>query len=455
MPLKSINPFSNELIKEHKEHNEQEIENILNQTHEAHFEWRKKSFPERTQVLKNVAQELKNQTQELARLMTQEMGKPIKQSVSEIEKCAWVCEYYAENAEEFLQDQIIKTEAKKSFVTFQPLGTVLAIMPWNFPFWQVFRFAAPSLMAGNTALLKHASNVSGCALAIEQIFEKVSSVKNIFRTLLISSKEISKVIEHPNVQAVTLTGSTQAGKAVAKKAGEVLKKTVLELGGSDPYVILEDADLQKAAEICATSRLINSGQSCIAAKRFIVEESVHDKFVELFKQELEKRIMDDPMQENTTLGPLARYDLRDDLHKQVQQSIKQGATLILGGEIPKISGAFYPVTLLTNVKKGMPAYEEELFGPVASVIKVKNEEEAIHVANDSVYGLGGAVFTKDEKRGEAIAKYKIQTGCCFVNDFVKSDPRLPFGGVKESGYGRELSHFGIQEFVNIKTVLIR
>ena len=380
------------------------------------------------------------------------MGKPILQSKAEVEKCAWVCDYYADNAEKFLANEIIKTEFSKSYVSFQPLGVVLAIMPWNFPFWQVFRFAAPTLMAGNASVLKHASNVMGCAIAIEKIFNDAGFLENLFRTLVISSKKVEAVIRNKNVQAVTLTGSTPAGSTVASVAGSEIKKTVLELGGSDPYIILEDVDLESAAEICVNARLINSGQSCIAAKRFIVVEEIYKMFEELFVQKMKSKKMGNPLDESNHLGPQARTDLRNELHDQVKRSITKGAKLLLGGEIPNVKGAYYPPTVLSNISPGMPAYDDEIFGPVASLIKVKNEKEAIKVANATSFGLGAAVFTKDNERGEKIAEKELVAGSCFVNDSVKSDPRLPFGGVKKSGYGRELSVLGIREFVNIKTV---
>ena len=354
-----------------------------------------------------------------------------------------------------MKDQLIETEATKSFITFKPIGIVLAIMPWNFPLWQVFRFLAPGLMAGNAGLLKHASNVSGCALAIEEIVKEAGFPNHLFQTLLVSSKKVDAILENHLVKAVTLTGSTYAGKMVAQKAGSLIKKSVLELGGSDPYLILEDADLELAATVCVKSRLMNSGQSCIAAKRFIVVKAVEKEFIRLFKAKLSAKIMGNPMDEKTEIGPQARVDLRDELHEQVKKSIKKGAKCFLGGKIPKGKGAFYPATLLTNVKKGMPAYDEELFGPVAAIVSAKNELEAIKIANDSSFGLGAAVFTKDHKRGERIAKEELQAGSAFVNEMVKSDPRLPFGGINQSGYGRELGTFGIFEFLNIKTVFIK
>jgi succinate-semialdehyde dehydrogenase/glutarate-semialdehyde dehydrogenase len=404
--------------------------------------------------MRGAARILRDRAREFGELMTREMGKPIAGGVSEAEKCAWVCDYYAEHAEAFLADQEVEADAGRSFVTFRPIGVVLAVMPWNFPFWQVFRFAAPNLMAGNAGVLKHASNVPGCALAIENIFREAGFPEGLFGSLLIPGGRVAGVIEHPLVRAVTLTGSTPAGKAVAAKAGEVLKKTVLELGGSDPYVILEDADLDSAATTCATARLINSGQSCIAAKRFIVVEAVREAFEERFLQAMRAAKMGDPMEEDTVVGPQARDDLRDELHHQVVQSIEAGARCTLGGQIPPGPGAFYPATILTDVGPGMPAYHEELFGPVASIIPAKDEAEALRVANDTSFGLGAAVFTRDVEKGTRIAAEELEAGACFVNAFVRSDPRLPFGGVKESGYGRELSPFGILEFVNIKTVWV-
>lgn len=453
--LTSINPANNKLIKSYNEMTSEESSNIISLTNESFIKWKETSFKQRSELMKNAAKVLRENSEEYSVLMTLEMGKPIIQSRSEVEKCAWVCEYYADNAEKFLKDEIIKTDATKSFVSFQPLGIVLAIMPWNFPFWQVFRFAAPNLMAGNAGLLKHASNVSGCALAIEDVFRKAGFPENLFRALLVTSKNVKEVIANEKVQAVTLTGSVPAGKSVASLAGSLIKKTVLELGGSDPYVILEDADLEKAALSCVTSRLINAGQSCIAAKRFIVVKSVYDEFEKLFFEIMSNKKMGDPLDVGNDLGPQASIALRDELHDQVLRSVKQGAEIILGGTIPETDGAFYPPTILRNVKPGMAAFDEELFGPVAALIKANDESDAINLANKSIFGLGAAVFTKDLKRGERIAKEKLNAGCCFVNDFVKSDPRLPFGGIKESGYGRELSPFGIKEFVNIKTVYIK
>ena len=455
MSIVAINPATGETIKTYREMQPAEVAAALEASHRAFLEWRRTSFTERATLMKKAARILRENQHEFAVLMANEMGKPIAQGRAEAEKCAWVCDYYAEHAESFLQPEFVETDADRSFVSFQPLGVILAVMPWNFPFWQVFRFAAPALMAGNAGVLKHASNVPGCAMTIEGIFREAGFPEHLFRTLLVTSKQVDAIIEHPLVRAVTLTGSTPAGKAVAAKAGSVVKKTVLELGGSDPYVILEDADLEQTVATCVASRLINSGQSCIAAKRFIVVEAVRKAFETRFVELMQQKQMGDPLQEDTEVGPQARHDLRDDLHRQVRESVEKGATLLLGGEVPDHRGAFYPPTVLTDVTKGMPAYDEELFGPVAAIIPVADEAEAIRVANDSLFGLGAAVFTRDVEKGERIATFELEAGSCFVNAFVKSDPRLPFGGIKESGYGRELSHFGIKEFVNIKTVYVK
>lgn len=456
MSIKSINPINGKVIRSYKEDTEKQITQKIEKAAIAWEKWRKTSYAKRAQLLKQTATVLKKEKQKLAELMALEMGKPLKDGMAEIEKCAFVCEYYADNGEAFLQDELVKTESAKSYISYQPLGVVLAIMPWNFPFWQCFRFLAPGLMAGNCGLLKHASNVPGCALAIEDVLLKAGFPQGVFQTLLVGSKAVEKIIEHPVVKAVTLTGSTQAGIKVAQKAGECLKKTVLELGGSDPYIILEDADLEQAATMCAQSRLINNGQSCIAAKRFIVHKKVEEKFTNLLKEKMRDYKSGDPLQDGINLGPIARADLRDELHEQVQKNICMGAKCILGGEIPAVKGkhAFYTPTILTGIKKGMPGYDEEMFGPVASVISAKNKAEAIKIANDTVFGLGAAVFTKDIKEGERIVRDELHAGACFVNSFVKSDPRLPFGGINQSGYGRELSIIGIKEFVNIKTVVL-
>ncbi len=454
MSLKSINPYTGKIIKTYSEYSESKIKAIINQTQAAWYKLLETSFKQRSVWMNNLAKSLLNEKEQLARLMAEEVGKPLKDGIAEIEKCAAVCKYYAENTESFLQDEMVETEATKSYISYQPLGIVLAIMPWNFPFWQVFRFLAPALMAGNAGLLKHASNTTGCALAIENMVLKSGFPENCFRALIVSGSKLEKTITNPLIKAITLTGSTEAGKKVAATSGSLIKKTVLELGGSDPYIILKDADLELAAETCVNSRLINNGQSCIAAKRFIVEKEVAKEFTQLVKAKMEKRTFGNPLDRKFDLGTMAREDLRNSLHGQVLESVKQGAKCILGGYIPEGKGAFYPPTILTNVKKGMLAYEEEIFGPVATIITVKSEEEAIKIANDTSFGLGGAIFTQDIKKGEKIAREKLQAGSCFVNSLVKSDPRLPFGGINESGYGRELSYHGIKEFVNIKTVYI-
>lgn len=454
MSLRSINPATEELLCEYDEMSRAEVAAIVEKSQRAFLRWRETSLEERADLLDRIARELEKRADNLARLMAREMGKPVAQGNGEIEKCAWICRFYAENGEAFLREEEVRTDASRSFITFQPLGVILAVMPWNFPFWQVFRFAAPGLMAGDAAVLKHAGNVTGCALAIEEIIQAAGAPADLFRALRIGSGAVEAVIDHPLIRGVTLTGSTGAGKAVASRAAARLKKTVLELGGSDPYLVLEDADIPAAAEICAASRLINSGQSCIAAKRFLVVEGVREEFEEYFVEQMKSKFVGDPLEPGTEVGPLARMDLRDELHRQVEQSLEKGARRLLGGEILDRPGAFYLPTVLTDVRPGMPAFEEELFGPVAAIIPVADEGEAIALANRSVYGLGAAVFTRDAARGERIAAQQLDAGACFVNAFVKSDPRLPFGGVKESGYGRELGLYGIREFVNIKSVYV-
>ncbi|MFN3873728.1 MAG: NAD-dependent succinate-semialdehyde dehydrogenase [Ignavibacterium sp.] len=453
--IHSVNPSNNEIIKSYQEISDIELQNTLERMQLEFENWKTQPFSFRSSLMKKAAEVLRKKKEEYSKLMTLEMGKPIAQSRAEIDKCAWVCDYYADNAEKFLADEIVQTDATKSFVTYQPLGVVLAVMPWNFPFWQVFRFAAPTLMAGNVGILKHASNVSGCSIAIEEVFSEAGFPEFVFKSVILSSSRVKDLISNPIVQAVSLTGSVPAGKSVASVAGSHIKKTVLELGGSDPYVVLEDADLSEAVQTCVNSRLINGGQSCIAAKRFIVVKEVYDKFIEMYVDFMKQKKMGDPFDESNDIGPQASVKLRDELHEQVLRSINAGAKLLLGGFIPDMKGAFYPPTVLSDVKPGMAAFDEELFGPVAAIIKAEDEDDAIRLANQTVFGLGAAVFTKDLQRGEKIAKEKLNAGSCFVNQFVRSDPRLPFGGIKESGYGRELSVFGIREFVNIKTVSIK
>jgi succinate-semialdehyde dehydrogenase / glutarate-semialdehyde dehydrogenase len=454
MSLRSVNPTDGSLVREYKETTPEEVAAAMGAAARAFEAWRRTTFAERASVLRRAAAVLRDRRDELARLMALEMGKPVAQGRGEAEKCAWVCDHYAESAERLLAPEAAATDASKSYVAFEPLGPVLAVMPWNFPFWQVFRFAAPALMAGNVGLLKHASNVSGCALAIEDLLHAAGVPRDAFRALLVPSSKVAGLVEAREVVAVTLTGSTPAGRSIASKAGSVLKKTVLELGGSDPYVILEDADLDKAAETCAAARLVNSGQSCIAAKRFVVVEAVRARFEELLVERIGARRTGDPLQEAVDVGPQARRDLRDDLHRQVVASVGRGARALLGCTVPDGPGAFYPPSVLSRVAPGMPAFDEELFGPVAAVVAAKDEKDAIRLANHTVFGLGAAVFTRDLARGERIARHELAAGSCFVNAFVKSDPRLPFGGIRESGYGRELGAFGIREFVNVKTVYV-
>ena len=454
MAIESVNPSTGDTIKTYDEMTPQQTAAAVAEAHEAWKAWRKVPFRERAVPMKQAAAILRQRKEEFATLMALEMGKPLKQGIAEAEKSALGCDYYADHAEGHLAPETIKTDASKSGVAFEPIGVVLAVMPWNFPFWQVFRFAAPALMAGNAGVLKHASNVPGCALAIEQVFVEAGFPRGVFRTLLIGSRQVKAVIENPLVAAVTLTGSTPAGKAVAAQAGAVIKKAVLELGGSDAYIVLDDADLDLAVNTCVTSRLINSGQSCVNAKRFIVVESLAAAFTEKFVAAMKTRKMGDPMADGTDVGPQSRPDLRDELHKQVVDSVAKGAKALLGGEIPSGRGSFYPPTVLTGVRKGMPAYDEELFGPVAAIVTARDEADAIRIANDSIFGLGAAVFTRDVARGERVAG-ELEAGCTFVNALVASDPRLPFGGIKESGYGRELGSYGIKEFVNIRTLYVK
>jgi succinate-semialdehyde dehydrogenase/glutarate-semialdehyde dehydrogenase len=453
--MQSINPYTCKVIGDYPEYSPADVKEIISKVDRAFHSWKLTSFDQRTFCMKNLQVRLLEKKEELAGIMVSEMGKVRREAVGEVEKCALVCAYYAENAESFLKNEPIRTEASESYISYQPIGTVLAVMPWNFPFWQVFRFLAPALMAGNTGVLKHASNVSGCALAIEQLVREAGFPEDVFRTLLIGSNAVKAVIENPLIKAVTLTGSTPAGRSVASVAGSVLKKSVLELGGSDPYLILEDADIETAARLCVTSRLLNAGQSCIGAKRFIIVDSVFDRFKTEFVRLMSLATFGDPLDSQTTIGPLARPDLRDELHQQVVKSRELGAKVLLGGYIPEGTAPFYPPTVLENVVPGMPAYHEELFGPVAVLFRVNSEEEAIRIANDTVFGLGAGIFTADIEKGKLLAEKGFEAGCVFVNDFVKSDPRLPFGGIKESGYGRELSAIGIREFMNVKTVVVK
>jgi succinate-semialdehyde dehydrogenase/glutarate-semialdehyde dehydrogenase len=452
--MKSINPTNGEVIREYREHTPEEVDVIIDSVLKDWKSWKETTFEYRAGLFRNAANILRSDKEKYARLMTEEMGKIIRESTAEIEKCANACDYFAGHSASMLNDQEIASDASRSIVTFQPLGVILAVMPWNFPFWQLFRFAAPSMMAGNAAVMKHASNVPGCALAIEEVFHKAGFPENVFRTLMIPSSGVEQVISNPAIAAVTLTGSEYAGSQVASVAAKHIKKSVLELGGSDAFVVLEDADLDLAVSIGITARMLNQGQSCIAAKRFIIMEKVLEEFTERLKKCVEAFTIGDPLDEETQVGPLARVDLVDDLDRQVRSSVESGVVLVIGGKRPDRKGCYYLPTILTGVKKGMPVYHQETFGPVFTIIPVKSEAEALMVANDSEFGLGGSVWTRDSARGEAFAR-KVDTGAMFVNGLTKSDPRLPFGGIKKSGFGRELAEFGIREFVNIKTIWIR
>src|SRR5437660_9782814 len=453
MTVVSINPTTGETLDTFAETTPAALERLLDQAVAAYQSWRRCSYAQRAPAMREAGRLLRARKTQHARTMALEMGKPLPQGEAEAEKCAWACDYYAEHAERFLADEPRETDASKAFVRFDPIGPVLAIMPWNFPFWQVFRFAAPALMAGNAGILKHASNVPRCALHIEDVFREAGFPEGLFRVALVGTGMVPAIIADPRIRAATLTGSDSAGSKVAEQAGRELKKTVLELGGSDPFIVLEDADLQKAAKAAAEARLINSGQSCIAAKRFIAVEKIADTFLEVFVSEMRSRRMGDPLDRATQVGPQARDDLRAALRRQVEESVKRGAKLLLGGRIPEGPGAFYPPTVLAAGNKGMPAFDEETFGPVAAVIRARDEAGAIRLANESQFGLGASRWTQDLARAGRLGR-QIEVGCIFVNEVVKSDPRLPFGGVKRSGYGRELSEYGIREFVNIQTIWV-
>ena len=451
MTIQTINPATGKLVRQFDEFDSDQIESKLEFAYEAFLYWSETSFDERRTLMKKAADNLRFQARALGEIITLEMGKPISQSKAEVEKCALVCDYYAEHAEEFLSSRSIPTDADVSFVRYDPIGPVLAVMPWNFPFWQVYRFAAPTLMAGNVCVLKHASNVPQSALAIEKQFIEAGFPRGTFSTLLISAPTVKRVIEDRRVAAVTLTGSEPAGRQVAATAGAAIKKSVLELGGSDPFIVLADADIERAAKIAVLARTINTGQTCICAKRFIVDRAVAEEFVGKFLEKLNELKMGDPMIEETDIGPMARSDLREELHGQVIRTVEQGAKVVLGGSKPDVEGFYYPVTLLTDVDMDFVACAEETFGPVAPIILAQNEDEAIRIANHSRFGLGASIWTKDIDRAGKLAE-KIEAGAVFVNGLVKSDPRLPFGGIKHSGYGRELGKEGIREFVNVKSV---
>jgi len=455
MQLKSTNPATGEIFASFDEMSSELVKSIINEVHETQLDWKQTSFSQRKTKLKRAAEILRERKEEFGRLMSMEMGKPLTQAMGEAEKCALVCDYYADKAEDILKDVEIKSDASQSFISHQPLGVILAVMPWNFPFWQVLRFAAPAFMAGNAGVLKHASNVQGCALAIESIFRDAGFPPNLFRTLVIGSSQVDKVVKNPLIKAATLTGSTPAGAAIASTAGSVIKKVVLELGGNDPYIVLADAELDQAVNACVTGRMLNTGQSCIAAKRFIVDRSIKSQFEEKVVELMESMVMGDPLAAGTNVGPMVDIKSRNEVHRQVLDSVAEGAVILTGGKIPDGPGAFYPPTVLTGVKPGMVAFKDEIFGPVATIIEAYDETNALELANDSVFGLGAAIFTKDVEKGTRIAREVLEAGSCFVNDYVRSDPRLPFGGIKESGFGRELSHLGILEFVNAKTVWVK
>ena len=446
--FKSIFPYTREVIAEYPLMDDDAINQSIHAAEKAYPVWKSTSFDERASVLKKVAAILKRDKDMLAELITNEMGKVIDESSGEVEKCAYVCEYYAEHAEEFLKDEVLQAGYQKSFVSYEPIGAVLGIMPWNFPFWQVFRYAAPTLMAGNVTMLKHAPNVCGCAKIIEQLFLEAGAPAGVFQTLIIDTPEVEKLLEENIIQAVTLTGSERAGSAVAAIAGKNIKKSLLELGGSDALIVLPDADVKQAATVAMQSRMLNAGQSCIGSKRFIVLKDTMDSFMQQVNEIIKTYKQGNPFDANVTIGPMARLDLVESLNKQLKQSVAAGAQLTYGGEI---NGCNFNPALLLNVKKGMAAFEQETFGPLAAITSAKDEAEAISLANGSTYGLAGSVWTKDIEKGIAIAK-QIHTGAVFVNSLVKSDPRLPFGGIKKSGYGRELGRHGIMEFVNAKTI---
>lgn len=453
MAIKSINPTNGEILQTFEELSQQQIDEKIQQAADTFCQYRKTTFEERSAMMQRAAEILEQEKEDFGRLMTLEMGKPLKAAQDEAAKSAWACRYYAENAARFLADQKVETGAAHSFIRYQPVGPVLAIMPWNFPFWQVFRFAAPALMAGNVGLLKHASNVPQCALAIEDIFRRAGFPPAAFQTLLIGSKAVGAIIEDPRITAVTLTGSTPAGRSVASQAGKHIKKTVLELGGSDPFIVMPSADLEKAAQTAVQARVINNGQSCIAAKRFIIHQDIADEFEQRMVNGMQALRVGDPLDSSTQIGPLATQEILEGLDEQVRKSVEMGARVLTGGKALDRLGNFYAPSILTDIPKDSPAYQEELFGPVAIFFRVPDLDAAIRLANDSDFGLGSSAWTNDETERSRFIN-EIEAGLLFINSMVASDPRLPFGGVKQSGYGRELSEVGIREFVNIKTVWI-
>jgi succinate-semialdehyde dehydrogenase / glutarate-semialdehyde dehydrogenase len=453
--LQTVNPATGEPGRSYDQNTLEDARDAAAAAHLAFQQWRRTSFAERSAVMRGAAEILRHRMDEFARLMTEEMGKTLDDGRAEIEKCAFQCDWFADHAADYLADEPADIGGGEAFVTFNPLGVVLAVMPWNFPFWQVIRFAAPALMAGNGAILKHASNVPGSALAIEEVLLQAGLPRGLFRAVLLPSHDVEALIGDDHIAAVTLTGSVAAGRSVATAAGSVLKKCVLELGGADAYVILEDADVAAAAKVAATARMVNGGQSCIAGKRFIVVRSILEPFEKALVDAMRGYEMGDPRKEGTRLGPMQSVEARDAIHRQVTESVRKGARLLLGGKVPDRPGAWYPATVLTNVLAGQPAHDEEVFGPVAAIIAADDERDAIRIANASEFGLGSGVLTSDLERGRRIAAEELEAGSCFVNENVRSDPRTPFGGVKHSGYGRECSAYGIREFVNIKTVHVK
>jgi succinate-semialdehyde dehydrogenase/glutarate-semialdehyde dehydrogenase len=455
MSFQVIDPTNGAVVSTRADSSRAEVLADLERCHGVHLEWARRSVADRAAHLERLGVLIRERVEPLAQLMTAEMGKPITQARGEASKCATLCDYYGEHAEHFLAPVMAETDATRSYWAYRPLGVVLGIMPWNFPLWQVIRYAVPALTAGNGALLKHAPNVPGSAQALQDLFDDAGYPKGLFINVFADLETTGLLIDHPLVRGVSLTGSVRAGRAVAERAGRSLKKCVLELGGSDPSVILADADLDLAVASCVTGRMQNAGQSCIAAKRFVVVDAIREEFERRIVERVAAMHMGDPHDDATELGPMARRDLRDDLHEQVTRSIEAGARLVIGGQVPDRAGWWYPPTILADVRPGMAAYEEELFGPVASIVPAKDEADAIRIANDTSFGLGASVYTRDTKRGERIAADSIEAGSCFVNGFVKSDPRLPFGGIKDSGFGRELSPLGILEFTNAKTIWVR
>lgn len=451
MEFKSINPYNNQHLKTYTAETNWQINKRLEKAHQAFLAWKKVPIEERSKLLKKAAQVLENNLDDYAKMITLEMGKPITESRGEVKKCAWVCNYYADNAKGFLQDEVIKTDAQLSLVKHEPIGGVLAIMPWNFPFWQVFRFAAPTVMAGNVGILKHAPNVFGCAQQIEDVFTKAGFPEGVFQNFIVHQDQTESIIAHKSIKAVTLTGSEAAGSAVAAISGKYIKKSLLELGGNNAFIVWKDADIDKAVSTAVTARMMNSGQSCIAAKRFILVEEIYDEFVSKFTKAVDELISGDPMDETTKVGPLARKDLADQLQRQVKETVAQGAELLLGG---KQNGCYHEPTVLGNVTSSMVAFNEETFGPLAAMIKAKDEVDAFRLAEQSKFGLGASVFTKNIEKAIEMSG-EVSDGAYFVNELVKSDPRLPFGGTKNSGYGRELAQDGILEFVNRKTIYVK